>query len=172
MTPTQLAKSGTEHAHQRALFAWANMAEKYGLEAASDELSYTLKGHAESYGIQSLKLNNDLVPQLKWLHAIHNQGHGDAIRGAKAKAEGVKAGIWDIFLPVTTINRYVDDTKNHPLGYILAYCGLYIEMKVGKNTLTTEQSEFGQYAIQQGYKTVVCWDWRDGRDYIIEYLGL
>lgn len=153
MTPEQLAKSGTEHANQRALFAWANMAEKYGLQAANTPNSYVVKGAAETI----LNDYNDKIPQLKWLHAIHNQGHGDAIRGAKAKAEGVKTGIWDIFLPVSIVDEY---------------CGLYIEMKVGNNKLTVEQSEFGQFAINQGYKTVVCYSWQDARDCIVEYLGL
>ena len=154
MTPDQLAKIGTEHANQRALFAWANMAVMYGPDIANIDEAYTVKDFAKDCNKEFLRFP---VPQLKWLHAIHNQGHGDAIRGAKAKAEGVKTGIWDIFLPVSIVDEY---------------CGLYIEMKVGNNKLTVEQSEFGQFAINQGYKTVVCYSWQDARDCIVEYLGL
>ena len=49
MTPDQLAKSGTEHAEQRALFAWANMAYRYGLVAANSDDSYIKKNEAQSH---------------------------------------------------------------------------------------------------------------------------
>ena len=154
MTPDQLAKSGTEHAQQRALFAWANMAEHYGINAANKDDSYTVKGAC------LWNRNDDLVPQLKWLHAIHNQGHGDAIRGAKAKAEGVKSGVWDIFLPVV-----MDTISDHSIG------GLYIEMKVGNNKLTDAQIDF-QKDKENDYEFAVCYTWQEARDVIIKYLGL
>jgi hypothetical protein len=46
MTPATLAKANTEHSHQRALFAWLNMAASFGFAAAWDEQSYTKSGHA------------------------------------------------------------------------------------------------------------------------------
>lgn len=165
MTPAQLAKSGSEHAHQRALFAWANMAANFNFVIADIDAAYVQKSYAQYLFDLSKDRTEPMfkpIPELEWLHAIHNQGHGDAIRGSKAKAEGVKAGVWDIFLPVTIF--YEQDS--------LKFAGLYIEMKVGKNTLTTEQSEFGHYAIGQGYKTAICWSWQDARDAILKYLGL
>lgn len=156
MTPDQLAKSGTEHAHQRALFAWANMACEFGLTASRDERSYIYPGVAIDY-----RGKQDRIPQLKWLHAIHNQGHGDAIRGSKAKAEGVKAGVWDIFLPVPII---ADAMMLH------WWHGLYIEMKVGKNQLTKEQLEF--MTDLSGYNFAVCYSWQEARDAILKYLDL
>lgn len=153
MTPDQLAKSNSEHAQQTALFAWANMVVMYGYTAAGYDKSYTIKGHAQKL----LDIHNDTDPRLKWLHAIHNQGHGDAIRGSFAKAEGVKAGVWDIFLPVIVHDEY---------------SGLYIEMKVGKNKLTDKQKEFQTFAISQGYKCDdVCYTWREALHSIINYLG-
>ena len=39
-------------------------------------------------------------PELKWLHAIPNGGLRDKITSGKLKAEGVKPGVSDLFLPV------------------------------------------------------------------------
>ncbi len=36
MNPETLAKSGTEHAHQTALFAWCAVARLYGFDVADD----------------------------------------------------------------------------------------------------------------------------------------
>lgn len=74
-------------------------------------------------------------PELCWLHAIPNGGARTASVGAKMKAEGVKRGVWDVFLP-------------YPKGN---WHGLYIEMKYGKNGLTQEQKEFGAFVDGQGY---------------------
>jgi hypothetical protein len=45
MTPDQLARANTEHGHQRALFAWANMVVLYGFKAAWDDRSYSEPGY-------------------------------------------------------------------------------------------------------------------------------
>lgn len=156
-TPAQLAKSGTEHGHQTALFAWAAMACRFGFEAANDDKSYTVAGHAErTYGVTSN------VPELKWFHAIPNGGtRGDdaksrAIRGGQLKAEGVRQGVPDTFLPVP---------RN-------GWHGLYIEMKrPGKIKDTSkEQDEFGEYAKSVGFGWIVCDDWRKAADVLISYL--
>jgi hypothetical protein len=120
-TPEQIATSGTENAHQTALFAWA--ADK---------------------------------PELQWLHHIPNGGHRNKIEAARLKAAGVKSGVWDLFLPV-------------PVGN---YHGLYIEMKVGTNALTKQQSEFLEHLKANNYKHEVCYDWKQARDCIIDYLNL
>jgi hypothetical protein len=127
MTPDQLAKSKSEHGEQRAVFAWCNMAFRYGPDCANDDLSYTVKGYAQDFNKPISRLGLVcLVPELEWIYAIHNQGHGDAIRGGRAKAEGVKAGVSDICLPVKAqASKYmIPTTQNYPY-----YCGLYIEMK-------------------------------------------
>lgn len=164
MTPDQLAKSGTEHAHQRALFAWANMACLHGLNAANDDKSYLKAGHAAAY--------TDLgLVQLKWLHAIHNQGHGDAIRGSKAKAEGVKAGILDINLPISaTVDTGKTDVELNRIWK--TYHSFYIEMKVGNNKPTAEQLEFIEYCKANNIAHAVCYSWQEARDAILKYLGL
>lgn len=125
MTPEQLAKSGSEHAHQTALFAWA-------------------------------ALNKTRWPELAWMHAIPNGGLRDRITAAKLKAEGVKSGVSDVFLPVKR-------------G---AWSGLYIEMKKPKGKPTAEQLAFGVFVLSQGFGFIVCDHWEKARDVIINYMEL
>jgi hypothetical protein len=163
MTPWDLAKSGSEHAEQRALFAWCNMASIYGHYVAADPNSYTVKFYADKL-MDEGGFYRQPIQQLKWLHAIKNQGHGDAIHGAKAKAEGVKAGVWDIFLPYPQF-----EGMNNTWPYNC--CGLYIEMKKKGNNLTDKQIEFKADNIAR-YDFAVCYSWQEARDAILNYLGL
>ena len=79
-------------------------------------------------------------PGLELMHAISNGGKRDAREAARLKREGVKAGIPDIFLPVTQ-------------GI---YAGLYIEMKSEKGRLSPAQRDMLQELKAQGYAVCVC----------------
>ncbi len=159
-------KSELEHAHQVALFMWANMAEKFGAYTANIPAAYNERGWAKDYSARAIASGNYYkIPQLKWLHAIHNQGHGSAIRGAKAKAEGVKAGVYDLFLPVPMRQQ------NSPIGFI-SQCGLYLELKVGANQPSDIQNQFGMDMRAAGYAAEVAWGWLEARDKILAYLQL
>lgn len=98
-------------------------------------------------------------PELALMFAIPNGGLRSKATAGKLKAEGVKAGVPDIFLPVPSTSRGV------------AYSGLWIEMKAGRNIPTVKQNEWRVKLSQQGYRTVVCWSWESARDVIEEYLG-
>lgn len=103
-------------------------------------------------------LTVERLPILRWLHAIHNQGHGDAVHGARDKAAGVMAGVHDMFLPVTCPQ----------------YAGLYIELKKadGGKGMSASQKEFAAYCDTQRYA------WREAAGYraaitaILEYLHI
>jgi hypothetical protein len=105
-------------------------------------------------------LNQHLYPQLKWLHAIPNANSHRMV------AEGVRAGVSDIFLPWP--NMTVGD---HGAS------GLYIEMKIEKRRnqknggLSQDQIDFIDYATKAGYKCEVCYSWLEARDRILEYLN-
>lgn len=163
MTPQQLAKSGTEHGEQAALFCWAAVAHLNGFESAAE----WLKG--KNYSPQ-IRFNPKPVPELKWLHAIPNGGsRGDtaksrAIAGGMMKAEGVKKGVADVCLPVKRGE----------------YSGLYIEMKrpserpkteTSKGGISDEQAEFIQFVRMQGFGAVVCYCWQDAAQIIMQYLS-
>lgn len=164
MTPEKLAKSGTEHGHQAALFAYVAVAYRHGFDVA-DQWSKTgklpLATEPAAKGSTVRQVKPPAVPALAWFHAIHNQGHGDAVRGAKAKAEGVRKGVADTFLPWPVWTQSREE-------FVIAYCGLYIEMKKpserpktdkSKGGLSDEQIEFCEYAKNVGYGWAVCYGW-------------
>lgn len=190
MTPDQLAKSGTEHSTQRALFAWIRWAESYGFEAAWDDESYSgglerylYAGPCQDFDMQ--QKGNSPVPELRWCHSIPNGGLRDKITAAKMKQEGALAGILDIFLPLPVKIKAKEDTQFANLMPTM-YAGLYIEMKregtvkTGKrgNSIidratgktSSVQDEFITYARRMGYAVSVCFTWRDAAKEIERYV--
>ena len=159
MTPEQLAKSGTEHGEQRALFAWVAVAKRHGFELA---WAWADNGTQDVFR-QSAYCGEDLVPELEWMHAIPNGGYRDKITAAKLKAEGVKKGIPDVMLPL-------------PMAF--QYAGLYIEMKRSKDTTfkrqagkTSEDQEKAiAYLRSVGYAVSVCFDWRSAAKDVQSYI--
>lgn len=166
-----LLKSGKESANQKALFAWAAIARHRGFAAADAWAA----GVALSPGLAWANPE----PRLEWLYAVPNGGaRGDSalsrqIRGAQLKAEGVKAGVPDIFLPVPI-------WEWNPTGVdkVVKYCGLYIELKrpelkpkrYGNGGLSNEQMAFAEYANANGYLWVCSYGWREAANAIKLYL--
>jgi hypothetical protein len=160
MTPATLAKANTEHSHQRALFAWLNMAARFGFDAAWDEQSYTVANHARDYyvvpGVEYQQ------PSLTRAHAIANGGQRDKITAGKLKAEGVKPGVPDIFLPLPSNDR--------------RYCGLYVEMKRPKaegqraGSTSDDQDGWIAYLRSVGYAVSVCFTWEQAAKEIQSYV--
>lgn len=101
-------------------------------------------------------------PALKYMFAIPNGGLRDVRVASSLKAEGVKAGVPDIFLPSSMHN-------GGPLNF-KQYHGLFIEMKWGKNKPTEEQIEFINYITSAGYQCKVCYSWEEAKDTLIAYL--
>lgn len=167
INPWTYAKA-SEHSHQTALFMWANMAQHRGALWANEPMNWTTEAIKATQGKTAADLGMTPIPRLKWLHAIHNQGHGDAVRGAKAKAEGVKAGVFDLFLPVP-----VWQPGAHNLAHTgKMICGLYLELKVGKNQMSAIQSEFAADMTRAGYACECAWGWLEARDKILAYLQI
>lgn len=177
MTPEKLSKSNSEHGHQRALFAWAKIAEMCGFKAAWDDKCYDVQGYAfETYG----KTNG--ITALEWLHAIPNGGAiGDnkdkkaaMIRGAQRKAEGVKAGVLDLQLPHPAWAERLVQNDWPPCAPVNGvFCGLFIEMKKPgkiKNT-SPEQKRFIETMNPRGYICVTADHWRTAAQHIERYLG-
>lgn len=96
-------------------------------------------------------------PELKWLYHVPNGGLRSKATAGRLKAEGVKAGVPDVCLPI-------------PRG---AYHGLYIEMKRLKGNGTTgDQDDWLEFLQSQRYFIAVCKGWEAATDVILEYLGL
>ncbi|MEE8306915.1 MAG: VRR-NUC domain-containing protein [Gammaproteobacteria bacterium] len=96
-----------------------------------------------------------MYPELAFMYAIPNGGHRHKATAGKMKAEGQKAGVLDIHLPVARG------------GYI----GLWVEMKFGSNGPTQEQKAWLVAMRTFGHRAVVCHDWEDAKAIIEEYLN-
>ena len=165
----KLAKSNTEHAHQRAIFAWTNAARLGGFGYACGQNPGAI-----------VNPKQPARPELALFHAIPNGGLRDKITAAKLKAEGAKAGVADTFLPVpkpfTYTHHYADDTP--PTTQVCQYNGLYIEFKEpGRKGhkdggLSPEQITFGGMVRDQGYCFRVAYTWREAVNLVLAYYGL
>lgn len=95
------------------------------------------------------------TPALALLFAIPNYARVSPRWGAWMKAEGKRAGVPDICLPV-------------PRGI---YAGLFIEMKVKPNRVSPEQEAWHERLGAAGNKVEVCWTWHEAREAIEAYLA-
>jgi hypothetical protein len=153
MTPEALAKSTSEHGHQRALFAWVNMAVRHGIKAAFDDACYEKGGLAYAmkwYGSQ------DALPILDELYAIPNGGERNKAVAAKLKAEGVKPGTPDTHFPVACGQ----------------YHSLYIEMKKPGGKVSPEQRDRIARLTANGNLVYVCYTWIEATGKLRYYLEL
>ncbi len=101
------------------------------------------------------KQYEDDLPELKLMFHIPNGGKRNITTAKRLKAEGVKAGVPDIFLAVA---------RN-------GYHGLFIEMKVGYNKPTANQRKWLRELDEQGYQTSVCYSKEEAMEMLIKYLG-
>ena len=93
-------------------------------------------------------------PCLKWMYHCPNGGSRNKAEAARLKAQGVKAGVPDIFLP-------------HPKG---GYHGLYIELKTDTGNATEEQKDWLRGLSESGYYTDVCHGFDEAGAVIENYL--
>lgn len=90
------------------------------------------------------------------LFAIPNGGARSAVTGATLKAEGVRAGIPDLFLAVSSAGEN----------------GLFIEMKRRRGGIVSErQKEMKSHLEKFGYSVAVCRGFDEARKAILEYIG-
>lgn len=148
-----MSNGKSEHSEQVELFRWSNEVAYAGFELV-------LAQAPKPYAKDQLKP----VPTLQLMHAIPNGGargndtQTNKIRGAMLKAEGVKKGVPDIFLPV-------------PLN---GYHGLYIEMKVAdkkRGRPSAEQLEFLDKVGALGYAYAICYGAEEAKSAICRYFG-
>ena len=96
------------------------------------------------------------VPELALLFAIPNGGKRSKAVAGKLKAEGVKAGVPDICLPVACGK----------------YHGLFIELKAEGGRATDTQMEWIYRLRGHGYCANVCFGWEEAKRIIESYLRL
>ncbi len=95
-------------------------------------------------------------PLLNLAFSIPNGGLRNKATAARLKAEGVKAGVPDIFLPLARGQ----------------YHGLFIEMKVGRGRANTAQARMLVTLMEQSYCGRTCWGWEEARDTLNWYMEL
>ncbi len=93
-------------------------------------------------------------PELALLFAVPNAGKRSIRLAAYMKAEGLKAGVPDLWLPVA----------RH------GYHGLVIEMKWGDNIATKEQEWWLDRLAEQGYLATICFSAGEAIETIEKYL--
>lgn len=96
-------------------------------------------------------------PELKLLYHVPNGGSRKKSEAGRFKAEGVKAGVPDLCLPVARGG----------------YHGLYIELKRLKHSKTSEdQKAWIAQLNEQDYCAMVCKGWEAAAKVITEYLNM
>ena len=96
------------------------------------------------------------LPELRLLFHIPNGGGRSKREAGRFKAEGVKAGVPDLCLPVPRGGSH----------------GLYIELKRLKGgKVSKEQAAWLDALREQGYAASVCRGWQEAAAVIEAYLG-
>jgi len=100
-------------------------------------------------------------PRVQFIHAIPNGGHREQIIASQLKAEGVKAGIFDVCLPFWS--------GTHPFAYL--------EFKkperrgAANGGMSDKQVEFSNFLTTQNAFWRVVYTWEEGFAATLEYLG-
>ena len=93
-------------------------------------------------------------PELRLLFAIPNGGARHPAVAKKLKAEGVRAGVSDIMLPVARGDAH----------------GLFIELKAAGGRATDKQKQWIYDVQQEGYHAFIEYGWQAAAVTILQYL--
>ena len=99
--------------------------------------------------------NSKKYPELKMLHAIPNGGSRHPAEAINLKRQGVKAGVSDVFLPVSR----------------KSYHGIYIELKTKNGRLSLNQKEWIEAVRSEGYYAAVCYGMNEAVKLLSWYLS-
>jgi len=98
-----------------------------------------------------------VCPEALLAFAIPNAAKRSMALAAMMKAEGMKAGVPDVCLPVPRHGRH----------------GLYIEMKRRKGGKESDEQKYWRICLNgMGYRAVVCRGYDEARAVFSEYLGI
>jgi hypothetical protein len=97
-------------------------------------------------------------PALGLLFACPNGMRTSMRTAVKAKAEGLRRGVPDVWLPVPTPNR--------------EYVGVVIEMKAPKGRTSPEQRAWMEMLTEHGWRCAVCYSAAEAIAVLCDYLGI
>ena len=101
------------------------------------------------------EMQSGKYPELKLLYHVPNGGSRHKAEAGRLRAEGVKAGVPDLCLPVARGGCH----------------GLYIELKRQRGGRTSDlQTGWLEALMEQGYQVAVCKGWEAAAKTIIQYL--
>ena len=101
------------------------------------------------------ELQSGKYPELKLLYHVPNGSSRSKAEAGRLRAEGVKAGVPDLCLPV-------------PRG---KYLGLYCELKRQRGGRASDnQVEWLDALSKQGYQVALCRGWEAAAETILKYL--
>lgn len=116
---------------------------------------YPSEGQEQATLFSWAAMKSGKYPELRLLFHIPNGGSRGKVEAARFKAEGVKAGVPDLFLPVAR-------------GL---WHGLFIELKRQKGGRVSEaQRRWIADLERQGYRAEVACGWREAAEIIEIYL--
>lgn len=104
-------------------------------------------------------------PALAYMFAVPNGFFATIAQKGKMKAEGLRSGVPDIFLPMPVQTEWAK-----------MYAGCFIELKLEKyrnhknGGCSEAQIDFINYARNVDYYCKVCYSWIEARDTIVDYL--
>ena len=94
-------------------------------------------------------------PKFYWyLWAIPNGGQRHFGTAMKLKAEGLLAGVSDLFLMIPVGEKH----------------GMFIEMKSKRGVISDKQKIFLEKAKEMNYESIVCYSFEEGQEAIKKYL--
>ncbi len=116
-------------------------------------------------------LHETKYPLLARVFHVPNEGYSGPkgkAKGQKRHREGVRAGIFDIFVDVPmSLNMFTTS-----LDGALIYCpGLRIELKAPGGKMSDAQTDWLNYYREAGYRAEICFSWEEAWNIICEYLG-
>lgn len=115
-----------------------------------------LESLEQTWLFQWVATQESKYPELELLHHIPNGGKRDKRTAEKLKAEGVKAGVPDICLPVAR----------------KGYNNLYIELKRIGGKASKEQKQWIDKLNKAGNKAVIKEGWIEAAKEIIDYMDM
>lgn len=102
------------------------------------------------------EMQSGKYPELKLLYHVPNGGSRHKAEAGRLRAEGVKAGVPDLCLPVARGGFH----------------GLYIELKRRHGGRASDlQIAWMEELMRQGYCVALCEGWERAADTIMQYLG-
>ncbi len=94
-------------------------------------------------------------PELSLLFAIPNGGFRFTTVAGQMRAEGVKAGVPDVFLPVARRGWH----------------GLFLELKTREGVAQKHQKRWHKALRAQGYRVEIARGWKQAWEILLDYLG-